>query len=775
MSDLAELTLAEIAAAIRARKVSSVEVTSTLLARIEAWQPKLNAFVRLEADGALAAAAAADAALARGDAKGALHGVPLAHKDMYYIAGKLAECGSKVRKGFVAPATSTAVARLDQAGTIRLGALHMAEFAYGPTGHNSHLGPARNPWDPTRITGGSSSGSGAAVAARLVYGALGSDTGGSIRLPAHFCGITGLKPTYGRVSRANAMPLSFTLDTVGPLVRSAEDCGLILQEIAGPDPLDPTTANAPAWDASKTRRPVSGITVGIPSAFYTEDLEADVAAAFDEALKTFRGLGVRLVPVTLPDQATVSAAALIVLAAEATSVHAPWLRGPVSRGATLARPGARRLPGGNRPGRRDHHAHVQIAGSHHRGDRHRCRPGRRGGDPGDHPVHAAGQLSGPAVPGGSGRMVSRQTADRRAADRAALRGRDADRPRHGVPGRDRSPPQIAAAPMKPVADPTTDPIVDIRDLRVRFTGERTVHALNGVDVTLHEGEVLGLLGESGSGKSVTLKALLRMLPPRRSTITGSIRVGGKDVMALDEPELEHLRGGVASMIFQEPMLALDPVYTIGDQIAETVVRHEGASWADGRKRALDMLERVRIPSARRRLESYPHEMSGGMRQRAMIALALSCHPRLLLADEPTTALDATVQIQILLLLRELQRELGMAVIFVTHDIGVAVEICDRIAVMYAGRIVETGTTRDVVKSPSHPYTRGLLSSTVLGARRGTPLDAIPGAPPRLDRLPDGCAFAPRCTLAEPICLSGEVANVATAPGRSARCVKLVPA
>ena len=193
-----------------------------------------------------------------------------------------------------------------------------------------------------------------------------------------------------------------------------------------------------------------------------------------------------------------------------------------------------------------------------------------------------------------------------------------------------------------------------------------------------------LLGESGSGKSVTLRALLRMLPPRRSEITGTIRVDGQDVLTLDEAELEQLRGGTVSMIFQEPMLALDPVYTIGDQIAETVVRHEGVTWAEGRQRALEMLEGVRIPSAKRRLEAYPHEMSGGMRQRAMIALALSCRPKVLLADEPTTALDATVQIQILLLLRELQREMGMAVIFVTHDIGVAVEISDRIAVMYGG-------------------------------------------------------------------------------------------
>ena len=315
------------------------------------------------------------------------------------------------------------------------------------------------------------------------------------------------------------------------------------------------------------------------------------------------------------------------------------------------------------------------------------------------------------------------------------------------------------------------PIVEIRDLRVRFKGERDVFALNGVDITLNQSEVLALIGESGSGKSVTLRALLRMLPPKRSEISGAIRVAGQDVLAMDEPELEHLRGGVVSMIFQEPMLALDPVYTIGDQITEAVVRHMGVSQKQGRQRALEMLENVRIPSARRRLDAYPHEMSGGMRQRAMIALALSCNPKVLLADEPTTALDATVQIQILLLLRELQRELGMAVIFVTHDIGVAVEIADRVAVMYGGRIVETGTLREVVKSPAHPYTRGLLSSTVLGATRGTRLEVIRGAPPRMDRLPDGCTFAPRCDLAERICQQGDIPFAALGPGRQARCVK----
>jgi peptide/nickel transport system ATP-binding protein len=316
------------------------------------------------------------------------------------------------------------------------------------------------------------------------------------------------------------------------------------------------------------------------------------------------------------------------------------------------------------------------------------------------------------------------------------------------------------------------PIVEVRDLRVRFTGERTVHAVNGVDISLAQGEVLGLLGESGSGKSVTLRALLNMLPAGRSQVSGSIRVADQNVLGLDAAALEDMRGGVVAMIFQEPMLALDPVYTIGDQIAETVVRHKRVSWSAGRARALEMLERVRIPSARRRLEAYPHEMSGGMRQRAMIALALSCRPKVLLADEPTTALDATVQIQVLLLLRELQREFGMAVIFVTHDIGVAVEICDRVSVMYAGRIVETGTMREVVMKPAHPYTQGLLASTINGTKRGTRLEAIPGAPPHLDRLMAGCAFAPRCRATVPECLAGEIRMVTLGAARAARCVRL---
>jgi peptide/nickel transport system ATP-binding protein len=242
------------------------------------------------------------------------------------------------------------------------------------------------------------------------------------------------------------------------------------------------------------------------------------------------------------------------------------------------------------------------------------------------------------------------------------------------------------------------------------------------------------------------------------------------VLALDDEELSAFRGQTVSMIFQEPALALDPVYTIGRQISETVMRHEGKSERDAMARALEMLEVVRIPSAKRRLDAYPHEMSGGMRQRAMIALALSCKPKILLADEPTTALDATVQIQILLLLRELQREFGMSVIFVTHDIGVAIEICDRVAVMYAGQIVEQGTLSQIVRSPIHPYARGLLASTVHGAKRGQRLETIPGTPPSLDRAPSNCSFAPRCGFAQPRCVEKLPPNVQVASNRIARCI-----
>ncbi len=303
----------------------------------------------------------------------------------------------------------------------------------------------------------------------------------------------------------------------------------------------------------------------------------------------------------------------------------------------------------------------------------------------------------------------------------------------------------------------SEPLLSVRGLNVEFTGERPVRALSDLSFDLAAGEVLGLLGESGSGKSVTLRTLLGLHPPRRTRVSGQISVDGQDVLALRGRALQRYRGGVVSMVFQEPGLAFDPVHTVGAQIAECVRAHEDATHEAARARALQMLERVQVPQARRRLDAYPHELSGGLRQRAMIALALACRPKLLLADEPTTALDATVQMQILLLLRELQRETGMAVIFVTHDIGAAVEVSDRIAVMYGGRIVEEAPVAALVAVPRHPYGAGLLASTVSAASRGRPLPTIAGAPPDLGALPAGCAYAPRCPAASTRCRSEQPA------------------
>jgi peptide/nickel transport system ATP-binding protein len=317
----------------------------------------------------------------------------------------------------------------------------------------------------------------------------------------------------------------------------------------------------------------------------------------------------------------------------------------------------------------------------------------------------------------------------------------------------------------------TDLLVDVRDLTVRFVSrDATVHAVNGVSFSLRAKETLCILGESGSGKSVTLRALMRLNPPRRTVMGGAVRVGGHDIVAASERRLADIRGGVVSMIFQEPATALDPVFTIGQQITETIRRHENVSRADAARRALELLELVQIPSAKRRLDSYSHELSGGLRQRAMIAVALSCRPKLLLADEPTTALDATVQIQILLLLRQLQQDLGMGVIFVTHDLGVAGEIADRVAVMYAGRFVEEGPVAALMNAPLHPYARGLLGATVHEAARGTRLTTIRGAPPNLEHLPPGCAFAPRCDEAEPACLAAVPTLRHSAPDQAARCI-----
>jgi aspartyl-tRNA(Asn)/glutamyl-tRNA(Gln) amidotransferase subunit A len=320
------MSLVAVAKAIADKKFSSREVTQSCLNRIAQWQPRLNAFMAIEAETALVAAAAADADLARGNSRGPLHGVPLAHKDMYYDAGKVVTCGSKIRRDFVATTTSTALQRLKDAGTVRLGSLQMVEFAYGPTGHNVHYGAVRNPWNVDHITGGSSSGSGSAVAARLTFAALGSDTGGSIRMPAHFCGVTGLKTTVGRISRAGAMPLSQSLDTVGPLAQTVEDCALLTGLMAGADPEDLTASTRPVPDyMAATKGSLKGLRIGVPTAFYVDDLDAEVADVLDETIATLRQEGAEIVKVELPDQRQLTAACQLVLATEAAAFHKRWL------------------------------------------------------------------------------------------------------------------------------------------------------------------------------------------------------------------------------------------------------------------------------------------------------------------------------------------------------------------------------------------------------------------------------------------------------------------
>jgi peptide/nickel transport system ATP-binding protein len=315
------------------------------------------------------------------------------------------------------------------------------------------------------------------------------------------------------------------------------------------------------------------------------------------------------------------------------------------------------------------------------------------------------------------------------------------------------------------------PLVEVDDLHVRFfDGDETVWAVNGVSFELMPGEVLCIIGESGSGKSVTMRALMRLLPSRRSVISGRIRIGQFDIMALDERRMSAIRGSTVSMVFQEPMTALDPVYTLGRQIGETLMRHEGCSRSAARARALELLQLVKVPLPERRLDSYPHELSGGLRQRALIAMALSCRPRLVLADEPTTALDASVQIQILLLLRKLQRELGMGLIFVTHDLGVAAQIADQVAVMYAGRIVELGSASEVLLRPRHPYTKGLLASVARDPLRDHDIEAIPGSPPDLRAITQGCSFAPRCKFARPVCATAVPRPHHVAADHVASCV-----
>ncbi len=317
-------------------------------------------------------------------------------------------------------------------------------------------------------------------------------------------------------------------------------------------------------------------------------------------------------------------------------------------------------------------------------------------------------------------------------------------------------------------------MVTLRDLQVSFKAPgKLIRAVNGVSLEVKRGEVVALIGESGSGKSVTLRAIMRLHPPATARISGTLEVAGQDVLALSSRALADLRGATVAMIFQEPLLALDPVYPVGAQLVERIRRHTKCSASEAHAKALALFEKVRIPSPLRRLDAYPHELSGGMRQRVMIALALSCSPSVLLADEPTTALDATVQIQILLLLRELQQELGLSIVFVTHDIGAAAEVADRIAVMYAGKIVEQGPAIELLTRPRHPYTLSLLKSRSHGAmQKGQRLDTIAGAPPDLANLPAGCAFAERCAHADQACRSQTPVEEIVGSGHTVSCLRL---
>jgi oligopeptide/dipeptide ABC transporter ATP-binding protein len=315
------------------------------------------------------------------------------------------------------------------------------------------------------------------------------------------------------------------------------------------------------------------------------------------------------------------------------------------------------------------------------------------------------------------------------------------------------------------------PILDVRDLRVELPLSRgTVHAVDGASLSVAPGQAFGLVGESGCGKSMTLRAIMGLLPRPGQIVGGQVLFEGEDLVSAAPGRLRQIRGGSIAMIFQEPMTALNPVMRVGDQIAEAPQVHLGLSRTAARERALDLMRRVGIPDPVRRARAYPHELSGGLRQRIMIAIALSCDPKLILCDEPTTALDVTIQDQILKLLFNLRREFGVSVVFVTHDLAVVAQTCERLAVMYAGQIVETGTVDEVFRAPRHPYTLGLLRSVPDFDSVRDALSSIQGAPPDLVLPPPGCRFHPRCLFAQDDCISGEFPLRPLSAGRATACI-----
>ena len=333
---------------------------------------------------------------------------------------------------------------------------------------------------------------------------------------------------------------------------------------------------------------------------------------------------------------------------------------------------------------------------------------------------------------------------------------------------------MSAAPAAVKSPPAgNEVLLDVRDLRTQFkTDDGVVTAVSGVSFQVRRGEVLGIVGESGCGKSVTNLSILGLLPrPSGRVVGGKVLFDGRDLVGLPDREMRKVRGNRIAMIFQDPMTSLNPFLTVEEQLAEVGMLHLGLTRPQAVARAVALLDRVGISDAKTRIRSYPHEFSGGMRQRVMIAMALLCDPALLIADEPTTALDVTIQAQILDLLRELRRERGMAIILVTHDLGVVAGVCDRILVMYAGMVVEEAPTRDLFRSPSHPYTKALLASIPrVAATAHGKLANIEGIPPRLDREFHECPFGPRCAYHRDLCDRGVPPLDAFAPGRSRRCV-----